>query len=150
MAFAGQRLTAALLGLARYSEETALGTTTSASYTATLTGGTACSFTFVAPTSGVVEVVNTAQVDNSSTAQTSLMSFEIRTGSSVGSGTVMFAASDDDALRNLGTNEVQMTFARIVDGLTGGATYNIRQMFRGSGGTTATFIRKRLAVIPMP
>lgn len=130
-------------------EQATAGTTTSASYVETLTGGTACAFTFIAPPSGKVLAVNTGQLDNSSTAQTSLMSFVIRTGGTIGSGSTFFAASDDDALRNIGTNESQYSHVRVIEGLTPGDTYNIRQAFRGSGGTIATFSRKRLAVIPL-
>lgn len=144
---AGQRVTGLMFGEAKQDVQDTAGTTTSAAYVETLTGGTACSFTFVAPLSGKVLVVNTGQLDNSG-AQTSLMSFVIRNGSVVGSGTTFFAATDDDALRNIGTNESEYSHARMVEGLTPGATYNIRQAFRGSGGTTATFSRKRLVVSP--
>lgn len=154
MAFAaGDFLTAALLNntfpTSMDDIQNTAGTTTSAAYVETLTSGTACSGVFTAPLSGKVIVVSSAQIDNSG-AQTSLMSFVIRTGSSIGSGTTFLAASDDDALRNIGTDETQDTYVRLVTGLTAGAIYNIRQAFRGSGGTTATFSRKRLSVIPVP
>ncbi len=154
MAFAaGHRLTADLLNdtfpESVTDTETTAGTTTSVSYTATLTSGTACGLVFTAPKSGKVLVLNTAQIDCSSSAQTSLMSFAIRSGSSIGSGTVFLAASDDDAVRNLGTNEIQVTHAVEVTGLTAGSTYNAQQAFRVSGGATATYARKRLAVIPV-
>lgn len=154
MAFkAGQRLTAQLLNdtfpESMNDEQTTVGTTTSASYVETLTSGTPCSGVFTAPKSGKVLVVNTANLDNSG-VQTTLMSFVIRSGSTIGSGTVFRAASDDDALRNVGTDDTQGTHAIEVTGLTPGAIYNIRQAYRGSGGTNATYSRKRLAVIPLP
>lgn len=146
---AGQRITPLAFGEAKSDTQTTAGTTTSGSYVETLTGGTACGLTFVAPLSGSVMVHNTTQIDNSTSVQTSLMSFVIREGSSIGSGTEFQAASDDDAVRNLGGNEIQVTQSVMVTGLTPGDTYNIRQAFRVSGGATATYARKRLAVIPV-
>lgn len=153
MAFvAGHRLTADLLNdtfpESAFDEQTTAGTTTSSSYSATLTGGTACGVVFTAPKSGKILVVNTGQLD-SSTTQTALMGFTIRTGSTIGSGTVFKAVSDDDSQRNVGTDEHQGTHSMIVSGLTPGNTYNCQQQFRSNGGATATFIRKRLAVIPV-
>lgn len=137
------------LGETMQSVQTTTGTTTSLSYTETLSGGTACSGTFDAPQSGIVLVVNTAHITNNSSVQTTLMSYVIRTGSSVGSGSTVFSASDDDALRHVGTDDVQMSHVRAITGLTPGDTYNIRQAFRTSGGSTGTYTRKRLTVVPV-
>jgi hypothetical protein len=125
------------------------GSTTSTTYTATLTGGTTCSFSFVAPPSGQVMVHNTTNLSNSLTSGV-LMSFEIRTGAVVGSGTVVQAADDQNSNQSSGVAGVgnRATVSTPVTGLTPGATYNIRQMFRVSAGT-GTYISKRLTVVPL-
>lgn len=128
-------------------DELAAGTTTSATYTATITGGTTCVVTFTAPPSGKVIIMNNSQLDNSG-AQTSLCAWEVRTGTSVGAGSVQVSASDDRALRLVGTSETQIGDSCLVTNLDPGSDYHVRQMFRGSGGTTATFSRKRLLVVP--
>jgi len=125
------------------------GTTTSTSYTATLTGGTTCSLTFVAPPSGQVMVHNTVNLSNTLTSGV-LMSFEIRAGAVVGSGTVFQAADDQNTNQSSGVAGVgnRATVSTPITGLTPGATYNIRQMFRVSAGT-GTYISKRLTVVPL-
>lgn len=130
--------------------QAASGTTTSTTFTATLTGGTTCSTTFVAPPSGRVMVHNTANLSNSTTSGV-LMGFEIRTGAVVGSGTVVVAADDDEANSGSGVASVgrrSTVTTPILSGLTPGATYNIRQMFRVSAGT-GTFLSKRITVVPL-
>src|SRR6188474_3550933 len=52
-------------GTAASNTQNISGTTTSGTYTATLSGGTTCSFTFVAPGSGSVIVNNNCNVANS-------------------------------------------------------------------------------------
>jgi hypothetical protein len=125
------------------------GTTTSTSFTPTLTGGTTCSFTFVAPPSGIIIVHNTTNLSNTLTSGV-LMSFEIRIGAVIGSGTVFQAADDQNTNQSSGVAGVgnRATVSTPVTGLTAGATYNIRQMFRVSAGT-GTFISKRLTVVPV-
>lgn len=136
-------------GTANTSVQTTTGTTTSGSYTATFTGGTAGSMSFTAPQSGKILILNNAQLSNSSGVQTTLLSWELREGSVIGSGTVVTAASDDRALRVEGTSNMQMGDSTLITGLTAGASYNVRQMIRGSGGTTASASRKRIIVIPV-
>jgi hypothetical protein len=156
MAFAGgQRLTAALLnsvlGVTVGDTQTAAGTTTtSANYTATLTGGTACGVAFVAPASGSVVVHNSAFLTNNSTGR-SYMAFRIGTGSSIGAGTLVRAASDADMVSSHDTATLDMTAGRaiVVTGLTPGAAYNCQQQFKTSAGTTASFSWKHLAVEPV-
>ncbi|MFI7677866.1 hypothetical protein [Actinophytocola sp. NPDC049390] len=149
MAFAGQRLTANVLGVAESSAETASGSTTSTTYTATLTGGTACGVAFVAPASGTVLVHNSSFVDNSTSGR-SYMTFRIRTGGTIGSGTDVVAAVDDNAVSVLGADDASFGRAVMVEGLTAGATYNCQQLFKASAGTTATFQWKKLVVQPVP
>lgn len=124
-----------------------LGTTTSTTFTSTLTGATGCSVVFVAPPSGRVSVENTTNLENSGTSA-AVCGFEIRTGSVIGSGTVVYAASDDDSLLSGGGGGVRATVVTpVTTGLTGGQTYHCRQMFRASA-STATYLYRRLTVRP--
>lgn len=124
------------------------GTTTSTSYTETLTGGTACSLVFVAPPSGKVIVHNSSSGRNSTTARV-YVSWIIRTGGSVGSGSTFLDAGDNGAITVVGTSEIMVGRANLVTGLTAGNTYNIRQRFRNSSASTGTFDRKELIVAPV-
>lgn len=146
---AGQRVRAVDFTDAQVSVQTTSGTTTSTSYTATLTGGTACSCVFLAPSSGRVEIANVAQMSNSGSTFV-YCAFEVRTGSSVGSGTVVFAASDDEALIVAGSNAFRFGLQRVLSGLTPGASYNVRQVFKVQSPGTGTYSRKVLAVKPLP
>jgi hypothetical protein len=149
---AGQRLTAALLnglfGTSASDSQPTQGTTTSTSYTATLTGGTACGVAFVAPASGKVTVHSSATLLNSTTGL-SYVSFEIRAGGSIGSGTLFLAASDANAVQHVSTSVENQGKGIQVTGLVPGAVYNCRQMFKvGTAATTSTFNNKHLSVNP--
>src|ERR1700754_4777363 len=135
MAFvAGRRLTADYLNdtftASASSTQNTLGTTTSTSYTATLTGGTACGVVFVAPASGVVIVHNSSVVDSSDAAQRSYCTFRIKTGGTIGSGTHFLGASHHHPVYNLGTADSDFGKSIRVTGLTPGATYNVQQLFK--------------------
>lgn len=147
MPSAGQVIRALDFSTAATDSESASGTTTSTSFTATLTGGTACEVTFVAPTSGKVCIVNTGSLVNSGANETQ-MGFRIGTGSTPGAGTEVLAASVDRSLRNTGTNRISATFEWFVTGLTAGSTYNVQQQFAVAAGT-GTFLRKQLTVVPV-
>jgi hypothetical protein len=124
------------------------GTTTSTTYTATLTGGTACGVAFTAPTSGRVLVINNSTITNSG-ANSTYCSYAVRTGGSIGSGTVFLAESDTNAAINQTTSAFRFGVSRVVEGLTAGSTYNVQQSFRVAAGT-GTFSGKHLAVIALP
>lgn len=120
------------------------GTTTSTTYTATLTGGTACGIAFVAPSSGKVTILNACALVNSGASHT-LCTVQVRTGSSIGSGSDVLAAADNNAVYINGTAEMRAGVAVPISGLTPGASYNVQQLFRVSGGT-GTFVNKSLIV----
>jgi hypothetical protein len=139
VAFTGQKLTA----VNTFSDhQDATGTTTSLGFVATLTGGVTCGFSFVAPESGAVMVNNTGNGFNGGGAN--FQGYEIRLGGTVGIGVVFRAAADQYCLIQ-GANSIANTHVTHVQGLTPGLTYNIRQMFRVSGGT-GTFAWKELIV----
>ncbi len=147
---AGQRVRALDLTPAQFDEETASGTTGSTSYTATLTGGTACAVVFVAPTSGMVRITNTSRISNSGTAVT-YCSFQLLTGAVVGSGSTILGGSDSHAILHEAGAAIltRNSVVHYVSGLTAGDTYNCQQLFRVVA-TTGTFVNKTLAVEPCP
>lgn len=127
--------------------ESTSGTTTSTSFTATLTGGTAAECVFIAPTSGRVIVINSCRCVNS-TSQTSSCSYALGTGGTPGTSETV-AASALRSARVTGTDAVSVCFVDMVSGLTAGATYWVRQMFAVSGVSTGTFDNKNLIVLPV-
>jgi hypothetical protein len=120
------------------------GTTTSTTYTATLTGGTACGIAFTAPASGKVEIFNNCALVNSG-ASHALCTIRVRTGATIGSGADVVAAADANAIYHVGTNELRFGNSYLLTGLTAGSSYNVQQLFRVTGGT-GTFLNKSLIV----
>lgn len=121
------------------------GTTTSVGYTETLTGGTACSTPFTAPATGRVLIGSNARVQNSG-ANASYVSFIVREGAVVGSGATVLGAADARAILHEGTTFERDGITYLLEGLTPGAAYNIRQAFRVVAGTGA-FANKHLLVV---
>jgi hypothetical protein len=144
------RVVQTALAVAVDSSEPTSGTTTSTTYTATLTGGTACGVVFIPPASGSVMVINNCELSNSG-ANVTRCGFVVRTGGSIGTGTVIAAASDARAIRTDGTTTgvIRTACTHIVTGLIPGSTYNAQQVFAVSAGT-GTYLNKNLAVIPVP
>lgn len=119
---------------------------TSTSYAA----GTQVGCTFVAPTTGRVLVEWRGFIDNNTAGQTTYLSFEVRAGGTVGSGTAESGLpSDEVALSHEGQNQIRGGMFQPVDGLTPGATYNVRCMHRVSGGT-GTVDDREITVTPLP
>lgn len=148
---AGIRLTAQILlgifGVEASDTQNTVGTTTATSYTPTLTSGTACACTFTVPTSGKVRIHNSGTLKNSTTAR-STIGWQIRSGGSIGAGTVLVAVDDNNAISVVGSNEIMVGRAILVTGLAPGLLCNIQQQFKNSGASTGTFDRKHLIVEP--
>lgn len=121
---------------------------TSTSYAA---GANVCGIDFIAPTTGRVLVIWGAEIDNDTAGVVSALSFELRTGSSVGSGSVVasYEAQDEWTLAHRGQNQYSAGVERPVEGLTPGSAYNVRTMHRVTGGT-GSFIRREIIVQPLP
>lgn len=136
------------IGVALSDTQNTSGTTTSTTFTATLTGGTACGFSFVAPSSGKVLVHNAVNMFNSG-ASHCVASFRIRTGGTVGSGSDVIAVADSIGLTAAGAAGPadRHGVTQLVTGLTGGTTYNIQQLVHVDGGT-GTFNNKHLILVP--
>lgn len=151
MVAAGDKLTAALLSAQAASGiQTDSGTVAQNTYTGTRAGTTnvaGCAFT--APESGKISV-QWAAGGSVSAAGFMLISFEIRTGATVGSGTVVWPASDNIQIQYTATSETSGSTFYPVTGLTPGADYNIRLMYRTiTSSVTGTINRPRVAVSPM-
>ncbi len=105
-----------------------------------------CGIDFIAPPSGLVLINYSATIHGSSATAFGLLAPQVRQGSTVGSGTVIYAASDNDALQV--TNTVDMSFGKEipVPGLTPGAPYNVELLVRSNG--TGTYGRRKVIVKP--
>jgi hypothetical protein len=124
------------------------GTVTATAFTATRTGaGGEAGMSFVAPGSGIVVIHWHCGLSNATAGAFTLMSFEVRTGSTVGSGTVVQAAADTVTIQGNATTEASSGTWYPVTGLTPGSTYNVRPMYRVGSGT-GTFNRPRIAASP--
>lgn len=152
MFFAGQRLTADLFNstfrpTVKDNQATS-GTTTSTTYTATLTGGTACGVAFVAPASGMVEIHNSMLIAQSTGSQIAYCTIRVRTGASIGSGSDVVPASTDlNAISGVTVLLAGIGRTITVSGLTPGSSYNVQQLFRVSANT-GSFVGKELSVTP--
>lgn len=144
---AGDILTAASLGTTVSSTQAVAGTTTSTTYTATLTGGTACAVAFTAPASGLVLILYAVEAQSSTTNFTAC-TIRVGAGASLGAGTEIVAASDDNAVVISGTSSMTGCRPYLLSGLASGSAYNVQQRFRVGAGT-GTWTRKVLVVVPV-
>lgn len=121
--------------------------------TSTAKGTTTCGGTFVAPPSGSVMVTFNGVFQAAAGTGWCLMGAEIRSGSTVGSGTVAWTPTTDVGGK-CGTNSTDL-FAggctRLVTGLTPGATYNVTAVFFavGPSGLTISYFARSVAVYPV-
>jgi hypothetical protein len=98
-------------------------------------GGTTVGTSFRAPTSGSVEIKWVARPRLvTGTAVRILVSAEVRTGATPGSGTQINAANDDSALEIGEATGTRLGAAcvRVVTGLTAGTTYNVSLWHRNA------------------
>ncbi|MFF0598050.1 hypothetical protein [Streptomyces antibioticus] len=122
-------------------------TTTSTSF---VTAGADVAVAFTAPTSGRVLIQTTARMINTSATSGTLISPETRTGSSIGSGTIIEAASDANGASHYGSTFARGTASHPITGLTPGAVYNTRLLMRSSLVTeTASFANREITVLPV-
>lgn len=155
----GQRLTADLLNTNLVAPDDVSDTeaTDEASWTNTSfdSGTNVCGTTFVAPESGNVLVLWSARFQCNSSNVQSLVSVSVASGSTIGSGTVVSAASDESALEttrsSAGGVETRMQAAmfRRVTGLTAGSTYNVVVQKKVSAAGNGTIYQRDVTVIPL-
>lgn len=128
------------------------GTTTSTTFTTTRSGATSPVGTaFIVPPSGKVKVHWACGITNSANTNYGLVGFQIKTGSTVGSGSTLFGASDSRAVQHTpqtaGSAEQQAGRTSTVPGLTPGDTCNVSLVYRVLGGT-GTFQRVEVTLDP--
>lgn len=118
---------------------------------ATVNGGT-----FVAPPSGKVYVTVSGRLECSADTHNSFLSWEMRTGATVGSGTILVAATIDRAVIagqavTPGAEAIASGGPRsLVVGLTAGASHNIRTMHMATLAAAGTAYSRRVVVEPVP
>jgi len=108
-----------------------------------------CGVAFIAPPSGQVSIDYSAFQVHSAAAGFSITSPEVREGTTVGAGTVVFAANDDECLQVTGTLSIRAGAMLRLSGLTPGADYNVSLWTRTSGAT-ASIRRRRVTITPTP
>lgn len=147
-------LLATLLGtaVAHYTAFTAAQTVTaiaSTTYTAVLSSTTSCGHSFVAPPSGIVAIHWGANAFSGVTGSSLLIGTAVKTGSTVGAGTVVSDVSDDEALVFSLLGDAPGSRIRVVTGLTPGSAYNVRQSARNSGTTSSHIDRPWVVTAPV-
>lgn len=112
----------------------------------TFQAGPDCGVTFAAPASGKVFVTVAGHMESNTAAESCYLSFEIRNGSTIGSGTVFFAAVTDYGIGVGGNAGARVCGSRrkLISGLTPGVSYNARTMHICTGGTFDLFARELL------
>lgn len=129
------------------------GTTTSTSYTNSLTTTGVHGVAFIAPASGKVQVLGRSSGGSTTVGQYSQLDWEVRTGSTVGSGSVVRATSNDTAsvfLSSTSGGQGPLNVSGLVTGLTPGAVYNAALTYASSNiSNTASFNRRYVAVYPL-
>lgn len=125
----------------------------------TYVAGTDHGVAFVAPPSGKVYVSFGGGLGTNAVVVSvgSWMSFEVRNGNTVGSGTVFLAADDSRSTgpyrpfnTSVGTKYAPASQRLLVTGLTAGADYNVRTMFRSdNAGAQAAVHHRQLVVEPV-
>ncbi len=134
---------------AQAEDTTTIGTITN---TSAAPGSPVVGTTFVAPASGVVEVTVGTAAQSDSNGTSIVVSYEVRTGGTIGTGTVVLGAAFNRAVRSSAaviTGAAAFsggTHARVLSGLTPGATYNVRTMHWVSGAGSGTITARQITV----
>lgn len=124
------------------------GTWTSTTYVTARSGATSpVGVSFTAPPSGKVTVLWAAQVAHSTTGSV-LVAFQVKTGTTIASGSTIQGVTDSNALQNTGTPPLAYGIHDVVEGLDPGSDYNVSLMFRNGAAGTGTAADVRVSVLP--
>lgn len=85
--------------------------------------------TFVAPNSGKVRITVGGFIKAGTAGQPAQLGWDLRAGATIGSGTMVQAMANTNAVGNYNNQYVNATTSTIVTGLTPGDTYNLRHHF---------------------
>lgn len=141
-------------GGAFVNESTTITGITSTTY---IPGSPVCGVTFVAPPSGGVYINASGRITATTDTNEFNLSFEVRTGGSIGAGTIILSATSFRALtagRAVNAGAVAIGSGtrryRIAAGtLTPGATYNVQTMHAAAPAGTGTVQYRELSVEPV-
>lgn len=106
-----------------------------------------CGVAFTAPITGKVDLEYGGQMSNSTTNAT-IITPVVRSGSTIGSGGVIVAASDDNNVQVTGTSSQRRGASKLLTGLTPGTVYNVRLEHRVSLASTGTLSRRWITATP--
>lgn len=126
------------------------GTSVAVSSTSFIAGSPVCGLTFVAPPSGAVYVTVSGTISCASNGNEISLSWELRTGNVVGSGSAVYSASTARCITagravNTGAAALNSASRRYRAGsLTAGSSYNVRTMHYVTGGTGTVDYRELL------
>jgi hypothetical protein len=118
--------------------------TTSTTYVA-LAGDPGIAFT--APTSGRVMISIGGALTGSAADTFSMMGFQVRTGNVIGSGTIVYAANNNDVVSNEGGSDMSASKVTLVSGLTAAASYNVQVLYKVLSGTGTAFFARRDVIV---
>jgi hypothetical protein len=129
------------------------GTTTSTAYTNTLTTTGVHGVAFIAPPSGKIQLLGRAAAGSSVVGNYAQLDYEIRQGSTVGSGALVRTTNNNTAsvfLSSTAGGQGPLNVSGLFSGLVPGASYNACLTFAtGNASSTASFNRRQIAVYPL-
>lgn len=118
-------------------------------------GTEVCSCPFTASASGAVVVFLKAYFQAGITDKIAVVSTEVRTGASIGGGSVVASANGNDALTIGGTVttgvecKLSSSTPRLITGLTPGNSYHVRAMHQSEASGNITIFNRQIIVVPM-
>lgn len=123
--------------------------------TAYVPGGNPCGISFTAPTSGIVIIFFGVRFQSNTNNVGTIVSVSVRTGSTLGSGTIISGSSDDSAIENVRPvtggvqSRMQCSRHRLVTGLTPGSIYNVQVEHKMVSAGNGTVFYRDVAVLPV-
>jgi len=104
---------------------------------------------FDAPQSGQVRIDFGGQSKSGAVGQYVAIGIEVKTGATLGSGTVVRTYDVNESWLNYSTDYQVGMISLIQEGLTPGATYNIRNLCASGTTTVGSVLRGRIVVTPV-
>jgi hypothetical protein len=151
------RIDAAVAAINGMAPASVSSTTDEIGFTSTsfVAGASPVGVAFTAPPSGAVLIHLSAIVSQNINTQATFVSCEVKTGGTIGSGTLFGSAANSDrgltvgrAINSGAVALLQASRAILYTGLTASSTYNVRVMHCVDGGSGSLFFRE-LIVVPM-
>jgi hypothetical protein len=123
--------------------------TTHSSPTAATLGARGGQASIVAPASGSFVISIRGRVGASASNVYAALGYEVREGSTIGSGTVVIPFDTARSFINWSSNRITAGVTMMINGLTPGANYNIRMMMASQTGA-GTFEEGAFILTPQP